>query len=684
MLGRGGGSLRVWRLLFGRRSFWGRAPIGTTRGFVRVTMITLLILTAIDATAHAALQDRWAENSTSKRRVSPNVIASRAGSLIQWETDVDVAFRKSAASGKAVFWYVPRLPDTFMDRVKSLDIYMKAGPFSWPQIIAPISQSFIPLVAVPNKAWQRRFNLQRYTFVEPGFLVFKAGEKTSDAKVLHRTDRLTTLHIPWLERMILALAKRVEEQGGIESGDFPSTKSPAWMEQIRQAFWDRNYGVVVQLCQQNQEMLGEMAVERDLRLAMATFRLGQHQAASVMFSKVAARYPDHPLGHKAAAEAQGIGPFVRGFEIHSAIPDAALDVKTSSAVDPTHPVYRVEQLRRRGADFLLSMQDESGGFFDSDYDFGGADSLPNVHVAVTAISGLALLNQLQHQADAQRRAAIASAVVRAARFAADDANLCLSDRDEIFWALAYRLDLWTAIHRSGLITIPVQESGPVVKRCVEDLVQIQTRTGSWFHEYANPFVTATGVMSLSRAAEVSDLAVDTPARASADTPFSTSANSAIINGIRSLARQRHRSGAFPYLDRSLKVVDENSVAPNEQAAAGRMPLCEAAIFVGGNSSDQRLAAAIASSFKHHQNLEVAYKYDDHTDTWDYGGFFFWFDMRGRKQAIELLPKSKIRRKFEQRLEAIVISKSEIDGCYVDSHEIGRCYGTAMALLCLEK
>ena len=27
---------------------------------------------------------------------------------------------------------------------------------------------------------------------------------------------------------------------------------------------------------------------------------------------------------------------------------------------------------------------------------------------------------------------------------------------------------------------------------------------------------------------------------------------------------------------------------------------------------------------------------------------------------------------------------EIDGCFVDSHEIGRCYGTAMALLCLAR
>ena len=38
------------------------------------------------------------------------------------------------------------------------------------------------------------------------------------------------------------------------------------------------------------------------------------------------------------------------------------------------------------------MQRTNGGYYDSDYDFGGTDSLPNVHVAVTALVGMALLD----------------------------------------------------------------------------------------------------------------------------------------------------------------------------------------------------------------------------------------------------------------------------------------------------
>ena len=636
---------------------------------VLILMPLLFIAIGMCASASAACQIQFPKNSTEKRRVIPNSTASKAGSQIRWETDIDVAFTKSIASGKPVFWYVPRLPNTFMDRVKSLDVYMKAGPFSWPQIIGPINRSFIPLAAVPDQDSQRCFNLQKYRFVEPGFLVVKAGARASATQVLHRTDRLTTLHIPWLTKMIARIAGSVKPSEELEPDALQAVVPPAWLEQIRRGFWDRNYTEVVRLCGEHNDSSGDWAVERDLRLAMAMFRLGKQQAAYSLFAKIAARYPNDPLGHKAAAEAQGIGPFVRGFEIHSAIPDLAMQVTASSGVDPARPIYRPAEIRRRCVDYLLSMQDESGGFFDSDYDFGGADSLPNVHVAVTAISGMALLEQLQNQTDARRRAAILSAVTRAARFTADNSNLAFTDRDEIFWALAYRLELWTAIERSGQTAISVRESGPIIERCLNDLVKIQSQSGSWFHEYANPFVTATGVMSLNRAGAVFDITA------------SPKAASALTNAVRSLSLQRHRSGTFSYQD---KLANQNPKPAKVQAAAGRMPLCEAALFVGGKSSVERLQTAIEASFEHHSNLDLAYKYDNHTDNWAYGGFFFWFDMRGRKQAIELLPKSRIRTRLERQLEAIVISKSEIDGCYVDSHEIGRCYGTAMALMCLKK
>jgi hypothetical protein len=38
--------------------------------------------------------------------------------------------------------------------------------------------------------------------------------------------------------------------------------------------------------------------------------------------------------------------------------------------------------------------------------------------------------------------------------------------------------------------------------------------------------------------------------------------------------------------------------------------------------------------------------------------------------------------FATQQRQLVLDLPEFDGCFVDSHELGRCYGTAMALLCL--
>ncbi|MEZ6095879.1 MAG: hypothetical protein R3C03_16885 [Pirellulaceae bacterium] len=38
--------------------------------------------------------------------------------------------------------------------------------------------------------------------------------------------------------------------------------------------------------------------------------------------------------------------------------------------------------------------------------------------------------------------------------------------------------------------------------------------------------------------------------------------------------------------------------------------------------------------------------------------------------------------MSNRQREIILQIPEIDGCFVDSHELGRCYGTAMALLSL--
>ena len=86
----------------------------------------------------------------------------------------------------------------------------------------------------------------------------------------------------------------------------------------------------------------------------------------------------------------------------------------------------------------------------------------------------------------------------------------------------------------------------------------------------------------------------------------------------------------------------------------------------------------------HDNLTAALKYDDHTDNMGYGGFFFWYDMRGRCEAISQLTDDAKRKKLNEKQKQLILKLPELDGCFVDSHELGRCYGTAMALLCLAR
>ena len=58
-------------------------------------------------------------------------------------------------------------------------------------------------------------------------------------------------------------------------------------------------------------------------------------------------------------------------------------------------------------------------------------------------------------------------------------------------------------------------------------------------------------------------------------------------------------------------------------------------------------------------------------------------MLGRSRAIRAMEDEKMRHVVEIRQRVLIVKKlPEIDGCFMDSHELGRTYGTAMALLCL--
>ena len=584
------------------------------------------------------------KNSTKKIRIEPSQFSGQCGSQVLWRDDVASAVKESASSGKPVFWYVPTIAGSFMDRKPVIDQYMMAGPFAWPAIAEMLNQHFIPVKSPASGDLKKRFpEIKTYAFVEPGFLILNP-----DGSVKDKIDQLTTLDPYWLMRLIAGWA-------GV-----PAT--PLWSPELTELADQFRQGKT--LSEQQVAIPQNRQAELALLLGMSLFREGKHDQARPTWASAKASQPDHPLAWKAAAEAENWGPFIRGFEIHQKLPEkayrAGLDSRGSAAPANT---WTEPQLWQQSTAYLLGMQNENGGWLDSDYDFGGTDSLPNVHMAVTALCGQALWESLSRCPDMKEE--IRGAVIRAANFCSDRKHLNLDDRDEILWAQAYRIRFLAKLVASDPEFRRTYQTA--LQTAVADLESIQTRRGAWYHEYANSFVTATALSALKCAAN---------AGASVD-------QAKIQKGRAALANDRFASGAFPYFSREKnRSSNADSGEKKIPESSGRMPLCELGLWLWGGSTDERLQFALQSAFENHPYLAAGYKYDNHTSTMAYGGFFFWYDMRSRAEALSYLKDEAQQAAWVQQHRRLVLALPELDGCFVDSHELGRCYGTAMALLTL--
>jgi hypothetical protein len=305
------------------------------------------------------------------------------------------------------------------------------------------------------------------------------------------------------------------------------------------------------------------------------------------------------------------------------------------------------------------MQRSHGGFVDCRYDFGGTDSLPNVYVAVTAIAGQALwFAALREGAKPDAFSGMDDLL----DYLCDDSHLNPEDRDEIVWAHVYRARFfsnWLGIEKDHPKRAQVSAA---LRRIVGGLIDMQPKNGAWYHEYPNPFVIASVLVTL-RAAE--DSGVEVPSEV-------------VDRGVRALLACRASNGAFSYGYRP-----NNAEGTKIAAAAGRMPLAEHALSLWGHGKEGALLGAVEAAFEHHQHMEEVRKYDDHANALGYGGFFFWYDMHARTEAILHLQAGAERDRLLAMQRAIIMALPEIDGCFVDSHELGRVYGTAMALICLQ-
>ncbi|MGE3174837.1 MAG: tol-pal system YbgF family protein [Planctomycetota bacterium] len=611
----------------------------------------LAVLSLVWALVGAAAPHARAQNSSARLRAAPSPLAERAGAAIPWAASVEDALAAAVERGLPVFWYVPTVAGSPMDRQAEIDRYLRAGPFCWPSTIELLSTHFVPVREVPTGDLQRRYQLRRGEFIEPGWLVL-----APDGAERARLDQVTTLHPRWFEAPLRALID-VPDRG------FPCT--PALQDA-----WGAWRAGTLDECERlltgvlDQHPAAGVGAEAAFLRGAVLWRQRREDEATAAWRAIGATAPDSPWAAKAAMEAEGHGPFVRCFEDWMPLRDRVLRDRAEGSRAP-RGTWTEAELWQHGVELLLRWRRADGLWRDSIYDFGGTDSLPNVHLAISFLAGEALLHAAA-RADAGAvtlapplRAELDAQLQRLLAIAGDDARFALEDRDEILWAQAYRvrfLARWLEQRGADRDAATAR-----LQAAVAAVAALQPEDGVWFHEYGNPFAIATALQALARARAVG-----------AEVPPEV-----VDRGVRALLQCRTRQGAFTYGHPGRR-----PARAEPRGAAGRMPLCELALLLWEHSDQPRLQAALTAAFEHHGLLAAVRKYDDHADRLGYGGFFFWFDMLGRAEATMQVADGAQRGLWRAQQKKLVLDLPEFDGGFVDSHELGRSYGTAMALLCL--
>jgi hypothetical protein len=555
---------------------------------------------------------------------------------------------------------VPSVSRSPMDRKPEIDRYMMGGPFSWPSTIELLKEHFVPVKQIGGRdELSKQLELARNKFIEPGYVVLDG-----DGKALLKVDQLTTFQPEWFEAPLRRIVKQPLER-------FPTTYYPDGWAAMQLGDWTQ----VVHLT--HRPIRGEDSTDLPAVTAewaenmwlqgAALFRMGRRNEAVAQWQEIAKQRPMSSWAWKAQLEAEGHGPFVHGFEVYGKLPAGALASDPHDGSRAPVGLYGEHDLWQRSVAFLASAHDDDGVYRDSTYDFGGTDGLPNVHAAVTCLVGEALLAAMARADKGNLKlskaqvATVEKLLLQMRANAMNDDWLALSDRDEIIWARAYALrflQAWKTHRGKDAKTIE-----PGVRRGVAALIALQPETGVWFHEYGNPFAIATALQAL-HGAKSGGFAVP---------------QENIDKGLKALAFNRAGDGAFSYG----QTRKGRKPRAKLEGAAGRMPLCELGLYLFGASDQEKLLAAVEAGDRHHKLLAAVRKYDDHADRLGYGGFFFWFDMLGRAEAIAELTDPTKRKQLAAVQHKLIMELPEFDGCFVDSHELGRCYGTAMALLCFD-
>jgi len=656
---------------------------------------------------------------------------------------VDAAIARAKQEHKLVLWYVQRIVEDKvlqgrqMYRAPVLDVYMQQVVFADPDVAAIATACTVPLRCAMDEPLCQRFSLRPLQFVEPA-VVFLDG----DGKVVHWVERFRTFHAQWFADLLVRVLDQAgiardgggadaQRRGGLwrqalaTASAQPDKDAAAWLqiaalqrllrlpEQALDSLAKAEHDVQSRVAARERDAggdggggrrrgsrgptpdelrtLGDVLCERGLVLSMTgnlldaqpalehawrsggtraaeagywyalnALHLGDEVGAMRRFQLVADQHPTEVFGKRARANSKlglddrPLGAAFTGFEDVRYLPESAyqgMPKDTAWHGDAQAP----KPLARHAVEFLLAQQRDDGGFTDARYAYWPSTEItPNVWVAITAIALTALWEYREVFPDLQPR--IDAALRKGEAFAFDPKRLCRGANEDCY-SDAYRL-MYLARRSSRADEAARRELVQRMNTIVEQAALRQQQSGFFAHEYENAFCTG---------AVLQELVAARAAGATVPTEMTDKAAAALISA-------RFETGAFVYGGKA------QGKPTGLKDAAARMPVCEGTLFQEGRSDLDKVRFALQNFWEHMKNIETVRRNDFHSDG-ELGGFFFFHAVFHASEVVRLLPEAE-RAPHWHQFVALLQQVPEMDGSFLDSHELGRSYGTAMALLTL--
>ena len=607
------------------------------------------------------------------------------------------AKKKSAEVKRLVLWYVPRTSGGHMNRATLLDGYLKAIAWSDPDVVELVRRKFVPLRMSADRAVGAPLGIKPFDFVEPGFVFLN-----EEGEVVHVIDRLRTFSSEWiLETLIKVLAKhpaynatkatRAEELlfGGdheaalmaagetpkgkmlsarvhrrmrriaecekslaeAEKGADDALKNEVAVERGRLLLNQGKVDDALKVFDGALKHKGARAAEARYWIAWIHWHSARDEEARKTWALMVKDFPESPWTWRAAgnltraSDSLMDGPIVHEFE------ETAWAPETQGI--PTRTMFprgekEFDDVVKRAVAWLIRHQRSDGAWTDSRYVMcPDPKILPNVFTSVAALGAAALLEwrDIDPKAcDAARE--------KAEKYLLDESHMNRKNNEECY-ADGYRL-----LYLARKATRVKEGKDAAVKRMGEiatKLAASQGKNGTWAHEYPNPFCTASVLWCLQQA-KGAGAAVD---------------ETMLEKAAAALKKTRGPDGRQPY--------SGGRASPAKDSSA-RNAICDVALLGAKQVTEEELAGTVAMYWAWIKNSEAVRVCDFHSDG-ELGGFFFWHGFYHTVEAAATLPKEKGAEALKKAREHL-LAIPEWDGSFIDSHELGKGYGTAMALLSL--